>query len=426
MKRKRSTTLIGVTVIVALAGWLVVNMLSSAGSGSALAIDAADAAGGKPTPVEVTQPARRPLVRRLTMPATLQAGDQADLYAKTSGYVAQMNVDIGSRVEKDQTLLTISVPEMADELRRAEAILEARKARAVQAGSVVETARAEVQRAEAEHELSRLNFDRSRALREGNAIPQQELDDARSKLAIAGALVKIAQARVTSAQADVTVADSEVAVAEANVSRFKTLMGYATIRAPFAGVITRRIVDPGAFVRSAAEGTTTPLLTLARVDSIRLVLEIPESDAPHVRAGSAVEIDIKAIGGKPIEAEVTRSAMALNPDTRTMRVEVDLPNPDGRLAPGMFARVTIKLETKQRALMIPSKAIRVRGRKVSVLVVNGDRAESRPVEIGYDDGIWVEITGGNLTVDDRIIVASGGTVMPGDAVRPSLIDVPKS
>ena len=379
--------------------------------------------------VEVVQPVRRTVTRELRMPATLMPDERVDLFAKVSGYVGRIDVDIGSRVGKGDTLAVIDVPEMADELRQVEAVLDAKhakvaalRAQAAQAELMIETARAEVQRFVAEHDLDQINLTRQIELHQGDAVPEQALDEARSALAVGKAQLQIARAKVEGAgafkravDADVRVAESEARVAAANIARLKTLVGYATIRAPFDGVITERHVDHGAFVRSAAEGTTQPLLTIAKTNRIRLTLDIPETDTPFVHVGTEVEIDVKALRRAPFRATVTRTAGALKVDTRTMRVEVDLDNADGRFTPGMYAQVVVKLESKEQALVIPSKAIHVKGRDTSVLVAENGRARSIPVDLGYDDGIWVEITAG-LTGDELVITSSGGAVAPGTPV----------
>lgn len=418
-RKKWITTLSGTVFVSTLAIVLIVNMVSSERSGEAKAADgsASKKSGEKAISVQVTTPTRRAVTRNLNMPATLLAGETADLYAKTSGYIKTVKVDIGSRVRKDDVLLVIDVPEMADELRQAEAVLQAKHAKVKQAQAMIETAKAEVQRCEAEYKLKMITMDRTVQLRKENAIPQQQLDEAKSELDVAEARGKIAQAKVISGEADVKVAEAEVVMAEATVKRLVTLMEYATIRAPFDGIITERLVDPGAFVRSAAEGTTTPLLNISRIDFIRLSLEIPESDASFVNPGTEVEIDVKALSGKPIKATITRTAGALKSKTRTMRAEVDLKNKDERLKPGMYAQVTVKLETKQQAMVIPSRAVRVRGRDISVLIANGAVAKAVPIQIGYDDGIWAEITDG-LKGDEQIIVSAKSVIAPGATVHP--------
>lgn len=431
MNIKTVTTILG-TAVVAIAATIWVGQIRETGLyGQTPAADTPpQASGALPVSVEVARPVRRPLTRVLNMPATLAPGETADLYAKTSGYVATVSVDIGSRVKKGDTLLTIDVPEMGDELRQAQAVLaaeraqiEALTAQVSQAQAMVSTAQANLKRAAAQLKLSQLTRDRQETLWKQDAISDQLRDETQSQFEIAQAMRDIARAKVLNAgaelqaiRANVAVGRSQVAVAEANVTRLETLMNYATITAPSDGVITARYVHPGAFVRSAVEGSAVRLLTIANVDYIRLVLEIPESDAPLVHIGTKVAIDVKALDLPTIEASITRTALALKADTRTMRAEVDLDTSDTSLTPGMYAQVAINLQTKEQALVIPSKAIRVHGRKLSVLVADGGVAKAVNITIGYDDGIQAEVLTG-LSGDEQIIVSTGGALTPGAPVR---------
>jgi len=429
MNRRSWTPMIGSALVVGIAAAAMIPILSAGNSASAQTGGAAEGAAGKPVSVEVVSPQHRTLEQVLKIPASLEPGEVAQLYAKTSGYVQDLNVDIGSRVEKDDVLLAIDVPEMMDELRQVEAVLAAKKARVLalrakvhQADSRIATAKAEIRRREAELALGRITADRKKKLFDEQAIPEQDLDEANSRLAVMQAEVQIAQANADAAEAekaaveaDVSVAESQVAVEEANLTRLRTLMSYATIRAPFSGVITERFVDPGAFVRSAAEGATTPLLTIARVDYVRLVMNVPESDASHVSVGTQIEAQCDHLGPQPLKATITRTAMALRENTRTMRVEADIDNADGRLMPGLYARTSVLLKSEAQAMMIPSKAVRVRGSDITVLVADGSVARAKPITLGYDDGIWAEIKNG-LSGEEQIIVSSSGVVAPGAPV----------
>ncbi len=380
MNRRILTIICGMLAIIALAIAFVAGgavsrenepaQTSTIGAGTTNKI-----AGEQPTPVEVVGVVHRPLTRMLNIPATLEAYEKADLYAKISGFITKVNVDIGSYVRKGDVLMEVAVPEIADKLRQCEAILEAKRAR---------------------EQLDEITARRKEQLAAEKAISRQGLDEALSQFAIA--------------KADTKVAESEVA-------RMRTLLEYATITAPFDGVITARNFDPGAFVRSAADGQTQPLFALAKTDKIRLVIHVPGSDVPFVRAGTKVEIKIQCLNGETIESVVTRTSMALNSNTRTMRAEVDLNNKNGQLTPGMYAQVSVKLEVKEDATLIPSKAIRVRGRDISVLVSRDGVARSCSVEIGYDDGIWVEIVGGQLKDNDLIITSASSAVAPGAPVK---------
>jgi RND family efflux transporter MFP subunit len=389
----------------------------------------AKARGSSPITVEVQEPDKRTLNRLLRMPATLRADEQVDLYAKTSGYVSAVKVDIGSRVRKGDVLLEIDVPEMDDDLRQAEATLAAKRARlesakakAMQAELMIEAGLADQHRYATEQQLKQVTHDRVVKLHDDKVVTDQAFDEAKSELATANAHFKVAEARVagargdkTAAEAEVRMAEADIAVAETAVARVKTLMAYATIHAPFDGVITKRLVDHGAFVRSASGSATTPLLTIAKDDRIRLTLQIPESDAPFVRVGTTVDVHVKTLD-KHVKAQVSRIASSLVPNTRTMQTEVDLDNAERNMAPGMYAHVAVQLESKPNAMMIPSKAIRVRGEDVFVLVADDGRARSVPIQIGYDDGASAEIASG-LNGSERIIVESRGVCVAGTAVN---------
>ena len=425
MNRNRWTPMIGSVLVVAAAAAVMVPMLAADKPASAQTDNASATtpSAGEPMTVEVVKPEQRSLQRVLQIPASLEPGEVAHLHAKTSGYVRRLSIDIGSRVAEGDALLEIDVPEMKDELKQAEAVLAARRAAASalrakvrQAESMIATARAEIKRKEAE--LGRITSERKKKLFDEKAIPEQDLDEANSRLAVMEAEVQIADANIQAAraqkeaiEADAAVADSEVAVEEAKLSRLRTLMSYATIRAPFNGVVTERFVDPGAFVRSATEGAGTPMLTLARVDYVRLVLNIPESDASNVSVGTEIEARCDHLGSDLIKTEVVRTAMSLRANTRTMRVEADLDNSDGRLMPGLYARASVLLKSESQAMMIPSKAVRVRGSDITVLVADGPVARARPIVLGYDDGVWAEIKSG-LSGDEQIIISSAGVVAP--------------
>jgi len=376
----------------------------------------ANAADASAVRVEVGEPTKRSMERELRMPGSLEAYERADLYAKTSGYVSEVRVDIGHRVGAGEILLTIDVPEMIDELAQFEAELQAKEAALAQARARLETARAEVRRRRAEYDLGKITRDRKKRLFEEKAIPHQELDEAQSHLSVAEAQTKIAESLVASREADIVAAEAAVTLAEAGVARIKTLMEYATIRAPMDGVITQRFVHPGAFVRSAEEGETTPLLSIARTDKLRLRLAIPESDASFVRIDTPVKVNIPALKQGMIDTSVTRIARALRTQTRTMSAEIDLANDEGRLAPGMYAQAAIMLEYRAQALMIPSKAIHARGRALTVYVADGDVARAQPVKIGYDDGAWAEVLDG-LHEGEQIVLTASSVLAPGAPIR---------
>lgn len=409
---------------------MIASLLTLTGWSSPASWAQQNASQDKRTRVEVTKPKHQSITRTVLIPASILAYESADLYAKTSGYIASVMVDIGQRVQRGDALIEINVPEMADELRQEQAVLQAKRAKVRaatakvgQSMSKITTAQANYQRDEAEHRLREVTLGRQQRLRDANAIAEQVFDEAQSRFFMAQAQLQSSQAMVVSAEAEVestradeAVAEAEVAVEEARVARLETLMKYAVIRAPFGGIITDRMVDTGAFVRSAAEGTTTPLLTISMVRKLRLALEIPEVDALYVRKGTEVEIVVRSVSPDAMMAVISRTAGALKPETRSMRAEVDLDNEEGLLAPGMYARVTVKLESKRSAMVVPARAIRVNNKIISVWVAEGSTVKAKPIIIGYDDGIWVEVLSG-LTGDEQVIVSSSGSITVGATVK---------
>jgi HlyD family secretion protein len=275
--------------------------------------------------------------------------------------VTSITVDYGSRVRRGDVLIELSIPELTDELHQAEATLNARRARmqslvarVSEAALLVDSAKAEEQRYAAEQNLANITLGRKTELLQGKAIPPQEFDVARNTADLAKAQVAVgraktagAQGALASAQADAKSAEADVGVAQADVSRIKTLLGYSRVTAPFDGVITRRNVNHGTFVRSAAQAAGDSLLTIDKVDVVRLVVDVPEASAPRVHAGTPASITVSSLTDEAIHARITRTALAIRQDTRTMRAEIDLDNRDGRLLPGLYARVLLDLSTPQ-------------------------------------------------------------------------------
>ena len=196
-------------------------------------------------------------------------------------------------------------------------------------------------------------------------------------------------------------------------------MEYARIVAPFDGVVTRRLVDRGALVQAATSNRTTPLFTVQRIDTVRVFIEVPESDLAFVQTGMTVGITPFGQKDRSIDRKVSRAASALNPATRTMRTQIDLPNPDGRLLHGMYVQVVLELDPHENALTIPATALLTEGKDQFVYTVKNEKAVRTSVKIGLDDGIRLEVTEG-LNDDDRVVVTGKGLVTPGAPIRPVL------
>jgi HlyD family secretion protein len=435
---RRATPWIGLSGIIVLLGfgfWLV-----RRGPDARAADTQAPAAGPAPSPsgttrdVEVVTVQRTTMARSLEFPATIEAFEEAELYAKTSGYLSEVRVDIGDRIRAGQQLAVIDVPELGSEFDQASAVLaskhaslEAIKTKVMTSDSNIESARNEQLEREAEVELQGITVQRKEELLKGQAIPQQEFDEARIRLDIAKARVNVAKATFNRAQGDKRVAQAEqvvaeadVEVAEASVSRVRTFLGYTQIRAPFDGVITRRLVDRGALVQAGTGNRTTPLFTIQRIDQLRIFIEVPESEVSHVRRGVSAKVKPYGLPGTVVPGDVTRAASALNSSTRTMRTEIDVSNADGRLMSGMYAQVTLELDQHTNVLAIPASARLVEGKESYVLTIRDDRTVRTPIKVGLEDGTRVEAVEG--LYEGAMVVFSAKGMNAGMAVRA----VPKS
>jgi multidrug efflux pump subunit AcrA (membrane-fusion protein) len=269
------------------------------------------------------------------VPATIQAFFVTDLYAKVSGYVSQINSDIGDRVRKGQALAVIANPELQAQFDKAQAAVQ-------QAAAAVEVAKRQITGMQADLALQEVTLRRQKELFAGKAATAQMLDEAQAKHGVSAANVEIGKAKLAAAEADVRTAKAEA-------ERVQALLQYCRIVAPFDGVVTRRLVNPGDLVQEAISTRTTPLFTVQQIDTVRVFADVPESSAAGIRPGLASEVTLYGAAETTVHGSVTRIAAALDPATRTMRVEIDLPNLDGTLRPGMYAKVTLKLAPQPTA-----------------------------------------------------------------------------
>lgn len=322
--------------------------------------------------------------RTTTQPARIESFEQTPLYAKIDGYVRKVRTvtgpdgqpienpiaDIGDRVQENDVLAELWVPEMDEELRQKEALLAQSKAELEQAAQAVVVAEmahemaktrvgefeAGVIRADGEYQRWKAELARMEELAAGRAISEKLVDEtlnqfraaeaakgeAAARIRSAKTAVRETEAVVAKAKADQAVGRARVAVTKCGLDRMQALLGYAKIRAPFAGVVTQRNVDTGHFVWPP-RGDATPLFVVQRIDTLRCVVEVPELEAPLIEVGSRAFIRVQALGPEEIEGKVTRTAWVLDETVRTLRIEIDLANPDGRLRPGMYATARIVL-----------------------------------------------------------------------------------
>ena len=290
--------------------------------------------------------------------ATVDAFWSADQYAKTAGYISDVKHDIGDRVKKGEVLAILYVPELEKNLVQAKAGLAARQqmqkasdAAVAQSQQALAVARSQLEGYQADLYLAQVTLKRQEELSAGKAATAQQLDDARARSKVTQAKVAMGEAKVSSAQADIQAAEAnrdvavaQVVVADAQVQEVQALLEYTRITAPFDGVVTRRQVSPGDLVQGATATRTAALFTVQQMETMRVFCDVPESQAAGVAVGAESEVKLYGLGGQVLKGKVTRLADAIEPASRTMRTEVDLPNPAGALRPGMYAQVTIKLQ----------------------------------------------------------------------------------
>lgn len=349
------------------------------------------AAEARGTRVIVVEPLRRAAIRQITLPATVEPFEKATLYAKVAGYLQWIIVDRGDRVRKGDVLALIEVPEIEDEHRSAQAaVLEAEAA---------------VERAQADAALKEMTYKRLAGVRESqpDVISGQEVDVARAEAEVAEAEVKLARAKLERARAE--------------VERLRTLMEYSRIKSPYDGIVTERFADPGNLIQNAAAArNSAPIVTVMDMDRVRVLVDVPEPDVAEVDRGDPVELEFDALAAKTFRGSVTRFATALNPGTRTMRVEIHLPNPKHLIRPGMYGRATLRLAEQAEALFLPAESVRsdAEGKKF-VYVVEDGLLHKVAVETGLDDGKLIQVEG--LRGGEHVVLASPGTLEEGAAVE---------
>jgi membrane fusion protein (multidrug efflux system) len=301
------------------------------------------------------------------LPGEIKAYQQATLYAKVAGYLKTITVDKGDQVKEGATLAEIEVPELLAERARY---------------------RAEVEVADIDY--TRLSQSQKKA---PDLVIPQTVDDARGKLDIA----------------------------KANLERTETLLNYAKIVAPFSGIVTRRMVDPGAFIPAATSGSTAQnaaIVTLSDFIRVRLQVAVPEVEASLVALEQPVKLTVEGLPGRNFEGKVTRFSYALDDASKTMLAEIELPNPSLELRPGMYATVKIGIERKEDALLVPAEAVVTEKSGTSVFILADDKAKKTRVQTGFNDGAQVEISKG-LNPEQRVILAGKRMLIDGQAVSVS-------
>jgi RND family efflux transporter MFP subunit len=426
-------------------------------------------AGEKGIPVKTIRPKLNPhFVRSVTQPADLKPFYRAELMARVAGVVTEdLKKNIGDTLKKGEILMKLDVPDLVAEVDQREASVKlARKEEqaALEMVKIMEAAKkkaateikekgADIERAEAKRKFKESELHRFQILVQRKAVTDDILDEKMRDLELAeadkrsGEFAKEAadagfeeySAKLSAARVDVEVKQARAVVAQADLAHSKAMLDYATIRAPFKGMIVERKVDPGSFVQNASTGHPTPLLCVVRTDVMTAVMYVPEKSTAYVNNNTEAVLRFDALGDREIHAKVTRASHWLEPDkSRDMRIEVDLENKDGLLDPGMYGTMTLVLQEFANAHLVPTSAVFERDGKTYIFEVKDGQAHLVPVRVELEDGIQTKIvklvrhkdpkTGHTqeateeLTGAEEIIRSGQGEIADGQYVRANQVD----
>jgi RND family efflux transporter MFP subunit len=310
----------------------------------------------------------------VSWPGTTEAFEQANIFARASGYISKREVDIGSRVKAGQLLIEITAPELDHQIAQAEGNLAQMKA--------------SLELAKANRDLAQVTWDRDKPLVQKGWVTPQQGDTDRLNLQARDAAVNVAQANIVAQDAQLRVLNQQKV--------------YQSVIAPFDGVITQRNVDIGALVQADATSGTF-LFTLMHSDTLRIQLYVPQDEAFGVAPGVDAVVRVPEMPGREFPGTVTRIADALQPGTRTLLTEIDVPNPDHALSPGVYCTVELKIPRKTPSLIVPSEAIVFNRDGLNVVVVENGVARIHHVTVVRDFGTTVEVSAG-VNDGDQVIL----------------------
>jgi RND family efflux transporter MFP subunit len=339
----------------------------------------------------------------LVLPGNIQAVTEAPILARAEGYVQRRYVDIGDRVTAGQLLAEVEAPDLDQQVRQAQAAVE-------QAEADLARASAALEQGKANESIAQVTATRWDNLVKRGAVSKQENDQYQAQYQAQAANVRALERAVDAAKGN-------IAAMQANVGRLSDMQGYLKVRAPFAGVVTLRNVDVGTLVNTGS----TMLFRIAQTNLLRTYLNVPQSSASDVHVGQMASLATPELPERKFSGVVTRTANALDPSSRTLLVEIQVPNPEGTLLPGMYVEVDLHLPTKNPPLLLPSDTLSVRPEGTMVAVLNSSNAvHFQRVVIGRDYGSQIEILSG-LDAGQRVIANPNDSVQEGVKVHPVLL-----
>lgn len=341
----------------------------------------------------------------LEFPGSVQAVTEAPILARADGYLKRRIADIGDQVKAGQLLAEIEAPELDQQVQQA-------KATVLQVRAALDQANANLEQGKANEQLAQVTAKRWDNLLARGAVSRQENDTYQAQFRAQNANVRALQQAVAAAQ-------SNLVAAEANLARLQQLLGYQMVRAPFAGVITVRNIDTGALIA----GGQTLLYRIAQTGMLRTYINVPQTYADAVHAGQPATLRVNDIAGRTFEGKVVRTSNSLDPSSRTLLVEVQVPNQKGELIPGMYAQVTLTSQRQYRPILLSGDTIVVRGKGTAVAVLHDNKVHFQQVQIGRDFGGEVEILSG-LKEGDLVVKNPNDEVREGREVIATVSKAP--
>lgn len=368
--RRKAGLLVGVVILVLLVAGAI-TIISKFSEKKALAAETERLAVPS---VSIIHPKQEQNHEELVLPATVQAYKESPIYARTNGYLLHWYRDIGSKVKQGELLADIDTPEVDQELMQA---------------------RAAQQQSEAQLGLAKISAERWENLRKTDSVSQQELDQ-----------------QVSGYQQ----AQANLAAAKANVHRLDEMESFRHIYAPFSGVITKRLIDVGALINAGNSGSNRELFDIAQVDPLRVYVNVPQTYSPLIQIGMSAFLLQGEYAGQQFEGKVVRTADAIDPATRTLLTEIDVPNPTGKILPGAYAQVHFAAKVNAPRITVPINTLLFRAEGPRAAVVGADnKVHLRPVAIGRDYGSAVEIVSG-LEASDQVVVNPADSLEDGQPV----------
>jgi RND family efflux transporter MFP subunit len=394
------------------------------GAASLLALSAFYFVAGKgkqppsaPLPTALVSPAMRDnLASTLTVAGQFQPYQEVELHAKVSGYIRRINVDIGDHVHSGEVIATLEVPELNAQVAASHASIRHSQAE-------IERAQNQVSLAEANYAAIHAASSRLAAVakQRPGLIAEQELDDSLAK-------DLDAQAKVNVAKSALNAEKEQLDVSRADSSRVTAMQGYSVVTAPFNGVVTMRYADVGSLIQAGTSSSaqSIPVVKVAQTELLRLRMPVPEKDVPYIQVGGEVQVKVQATG-KIFTGKIVRFTRELDVSTRTMLVEIDVPNSDQALSTGMFAETTIILQHQNNVLTVPESAVLQDGAQAYLLIVDANnRVAKAPVTIGIQGADRVVILSG-IADHQSVIVSGQANYQVGQQVQPkqTTISMPK-